>query len=140
MQAIVAKQVHSIDVERVFTAFSGPHKFKDMVCQSIGGAIWEERLQAFGAYNRLFKMPEYREFKEGTDNVYLTLDTRYFKTPEGKVARKEREEQVKIREKKREATKLQHEQDFQRAVARHHNVDPSDVKPIGNGKYTLSTD
>jgi hypothetical protein len=50
MQAIVAKQVHSIDVERVFTAFSDPHKFKDMVCQSIGGAMWEERLQSFGAY------------------------------------------------------------------------------------------
>jgi hypothetical protein len=84
-------------------------------------------------------MPEYREFKEGTDNVYLKLETRYFKTPEGKVARKEREEQVKNREEKREAAKLQHEQDFQRAAARHHKVDPSDVKPTGNGKYTLST-
>jgi hypothetical protein len=140
MQALVARQVHSIDVERVPTAFPGPHKSKDMVCQGIGGALWEGRLQAFGAYNRLFKMPEYREFKEGTDNVYLKLETRYFKTPEGKVARKEREEQVKNREGKREAAKFRHEQHFQRAVARHHKVGPSDVKPTGNGNYTLSTD
>jgi hypothetical protein len=44
MQAIVARQVHSVDVERVFTAFSGPHKSKDIVCQSIGAALWEGRL------------------------------------------------------------------------------------------------
>jgi hypothetical protein len=85
-------------------------------------------------------MPEYHEFKEGADNVYLKLEIKYLKTPEGKVAGKEREEQVKNREEKREAAKLRSEQNFQRAVARNHNVNPSDVKATGNGRYTLSTD
>lgn len=140
MKDIAAVQVHSIDVERVFSSISGPHRFKDMICQSIGQAMWEKRLLAIGAYKALFKVEEYHEFKEGTDAVYEQLQKQYYKTPEGKIVKKELEEKNRKAEEKREAVKVCLEENFKQAVARHHNVQPSRITPTGEGRYTLSTD
>jgi hypothetical protein len=140
MRDIAALQVHSIDVERIFTAFSGPHMFKDMVNQSIGQAMWEDRLQAYGAYKALLKMNEYSEFKAGTDAVYEKLQKAYFKTPEGKAAKMEQEKKSQEAEAKRNAATQRREDNFKRTVARHHNVDASKVTPTGDGRYTLTTD
>ncbi len=140
MRDITAKQVHSLDAERIFTSFSGPHIFKDLVCQSIGQAMWDGRLQATGAYKALWKMEEYREFKEGVDTVYDKLLAQWHKTPEGKFAKKEQEERERKAEERREKGKERREQNLQRAAARHHKVEPSNIKPSGNGGYTLSTE
>jgi hypothetical protein len=140
MRDIAAIQVHSIDVERVFTAFSGLHMFKDMVNQSIGQALWDRRLQAYGAYKALLKMEEYSEFKAGTDDVYAKLQKAYFKTPEGKAAKMEQEKKAQQVEEKRTAMKERREENFKRTVARHHNVETSKVTPTGDGRYTLTTE
>lgn len=139
MRDIAAKQVHSLDVERVYSSFAGPHMFKDMVSESIGQAMWDGRLQAMGAYKALFKKGEYSEFKEGVDAVYDKLQKQWYKTPEGKVAKKEQEEKDRKAEEKREIGKERREQHFKRAVAKRHNVAPSNIKPSGNGEYTLIT-
>lgn len=140
MRDIAAIQVHSIDVERIFTAFSGPHMFKDMVNQSIGQALWEGRLKAYGTYKALLKMKEYSEFNEGTDDVYNKLQKAYFKTPEGKVAKLEQEKKSLQAEAKRNAATQRRDENFKRTVARHHNVETSQVTPTGDGRYTLTTD
>jgi hypothetical protein len=143
MKEITALQVHSIDVERVFSSISGPHIFKDMICESIGQAMFNDTLKAFSAYKALFKMEEYREFKDGVDEAYGRLEKQYFKTPEGKAAKaakKEQEEKAHKAEEKREASKLRREQNFKQAAAKRHNVNPSSIQPTGKGHYTLSTE
>lgn len=140
MRDIAVIQVHSVDVERVFSFLSGPHPLKDMVCQSIGQAMFDGRLKAFGAYKALFEREEYRGFKEGTDAVYEKLDKQFFKTPEGKIAKKEQEAREQQCQEKREAAKGRREQNFKRAAARRHNVDPSRITPAGEGQYTVTTD
>lgn len=140
MQNIAAVQVHSIDVERVFSTIFGPHKFKQMICQSIGQAMWDGRLKAAGAYKALFKKDQYAELKQGVDAAYDKLQRQYCKTPEGKANRKEQEERAQKAEEKDESAKQRREQKFKRAVARHHNVETANVTPTGNGGYTLSTE
>lgn len=140
MQDIVALQVHSSDVKRVFSSFSGPHKFKDMICQSIGQAMWDGRLKAMGAYKRLFSMKEYAEFKDGTDAVYGKLEKQWYKTPEGKIAKKEKEESDRKAEEKPAAAKHRQGEKFKRAVAKRHNVEPSKVTRTGRKEHTISTD
>ncbi|ERF73589.1 hypothetical protein EPUS_07523 [Endocarpon pusillum Z07020] len=140
MRDIAAKQVHTLDVERVFSSLAGPHMFKDMVSHSIGQAMWDGRLQAMGAYKALFKKEEYAEFKEGVDAVYDKLLKQWHKTPEGKTAKKEQEEKDRKAEEKREKAKERRQANFQRAAARRHNVDPSSIKPSGSDTYTLTTD
>lgn len=139
MQDIAALQVHSVDVERVFSAIPGPHNFRDMICQSIGQAMWEGRLQAMAAYKRLFGIKEYAEFKDGTDAVYEKLEKQWHKTLEGKIAKKEKEEKDQKAEEKREAAEQRREQTFKRAAAKRHNVEPSQITRIGKKEYTVST-
>jgi Skp family chaperone for outer membrane proteins len=140
MQNIAAVQVHSIDVERVFSTILGPHKFKQMICQSIGQAMWDGRLKAAAAYKALFKKDQYAELKQGVDAAYDKLQRQYYKTPEGKANRKEQEERAQKAEEKDESAKQRREQKFRRSVARHHNVETANVTPTGNGGYTLSTE
>jgi hypothetical protein len=140
MRDVAAFQVHSIDVERVFTSFLGPHTYKDMVCESIGQALWEGRLQAFGAYKALWTQKEYQDFKQGTDAVYDKLKKQWYKTAEGKVAKAEEEEKARKAEEKRQAAKERRENNFKRTVAQHHNVSSVNIQTTGNGRYTLTTD
>ncbi len=78
MEEIAAIQVHWIDVERIFIAFTGPHKHKEMVCESI------ERCKALRAYNGLMRMPEYDEFTNCTNAVLRRLEKECYATLGGR--------------------------------------------------------
>lgn len=140
MRDIAKVQVHSTDVERVFSSFDGPHRDKDMVCQSIGQALWDGRLKAYPAYQALFRQREYQEFKNGTDAVYEKLQRQYFKTPEGKAAKKEHDAKTALAKPKQETTKTGRTEIVRDTIAKSHGVAPDRVTLTGNGRYTLSAD
>ncbi|KAF7506399.1 hypothetical protein GJ744_011753 [Endocarpon pusillum] len=97
--------------------------------------------QAVGAYKALWKMEEYREFKEGVDAVYDRHRKQWSKTPEGKAAHKETEQRQRKAQEQRDRAKQRRDANFQRAVARRHHVEPASVTPDGNdGSYTLSVE
>jgi hypothetical protein len=140
MEQIAAMQVHSIDVERIFTSLAGPHKFKEMVCESIGQAMWNERLKAYGAYKALMRMPEYEEFANGTNAVTERLLKEYHATPEGREELKAQEEKATNSDAKRQASAVRRDGQFKERVARRHNVDPADVTVHGNGRFTITAE
>ena len=140
MEQTTAVQVHSLDVERIFTSLAGPHKFKEMVCESIGQAMWNNRLKAYGVYTALMRMPEYEEFTKGTNTVLARLQKEYNATPEGREELKVQKEKAAKSEEKQQANAARHDREFKERVARRHNVNPADVTLHGNGRFTIAAE
>jgi hypothetical protein len=139
IENIASRQVHSVEVAKIFTHINGPHKIKQVVCESIANAMWENKCQAVHAYNELCNQEKFKEFADGLDAHYKRREREFFKTPEGKAAKKEQEEKRGKAKENRQAAKERRENNFKRAVARRHNVEEDKITPTGKGNYTLST-
>lgn len=140
MLKIAARQVHSADVAKVFANIRGPHKIKQMVCESIAQAMWERRCQAAPAYWQLVEQEQFKEFNDGLNAHYLTLERAYSKTPAGEAKRAAQQETEKGQIERQELHAKMEKQSVQQQIARLHNVEPADVTVRQDGCVTLSVE
>jgi hypothetical protein len=145
MENIAAIQVHSVEVAKIFTTIQGPHKIKQMCCESIATAMWEDRCLASRKYNDLCEQEEFKEFNDGLDAHYRSLEHAYYKTPEGKADLATQKEKESRRERRKQADAERHEryvknkeQNLKEKVARLHNAAPEDVTVQKDGNISLS--
>jgi hypothetical protein len=136
LENIAARQVHSEDVELIFSQIEGPHELKDMVCKSISNAIWERRLRVRHIYKELPKAKGFEEFGQGVSQVIAGLKAIKKSSPEYLAMIAEKKEQAKMdkwrfeeREKKRTTKK----------IANKPKVPPSAVTIRGDQGYTITT-
>jgi hypothetical protein len=131
MQKIASKQVHSAEVEKVFQAVDVPRKIKQMVCESIGNAMWEDRCLAVRAYENLCKKEGMEEFRDGLNKHYDDLERAYYRTPEGRADLLAQQEKAAEKERKNA-----------NRIARERGVNPSAVTVLepGKGIYNVKTE
>lgn len=134
---IAGRQVHSEDVELIFSMIEGPHELKDMVCQSIGTAIWERRLRHRGLYEKLRHTEGFEEYAQGVEEVIQGLKAAKKSSPEHMAMIAEKKEQAK-----RMKWRLEEEEKRKTAryVANKYKVKPSAVTVRGTQGYTISTE
>jgi hypothetical protein len=153
LNRIAAKQVHSEDVEVIYSTIEGPAPLKDWVCESIGKAIWEKRLIARPVYEDLRRKPGFEEFKAGVGEVIDRLRAEWEASPEYQqsVATKREDRREYWREQQRQRAEdraqrhlefLQREEKRQqkdiKKLAKDHNIDAADVRVREFG-YTFTT-
>ena len=134
---IAGRQVHSEDVELIFSMIEGPHELKDMVCQSIGTAIWERRLHHRNFYEKLRRTEGFEEYEQGVSEVIEGLKAAKKSSPEHMAMIAEKKEQAKRMKWRLEE---QEKRKTARYVANKYEFKPSAVTVRGTQGYTISTE
>jgi len=137
LETIARLQVHSTDVEVIFSMIEGPSEFKDMVCKSIGTAIWEHRLKARYFYEELRHTEGFEEFDQGVTDVIEGLRMARKSSPEYMAMIAEKKEQAQRMKWRREEQAKQKTTQF---IANKHRIPASSVKIRGDQGYTISTE
>lgn len=123
LQKIAARQVHSEDVELIFSdpSMSGPHPIKQLVCESIGYAIWEKRLAMRSRYEKLRRTEGFEEFDAGVGKVIEQLKANWKASPlyQGMIAQKKetaakKKERYEKYQKRWEENRKRHEEYLKR--------------------------
>ncbi|KAF7504702.1 hypothetical protein GJ744_001983 [Endocarpon pusillum] len=137
LENIARRQVHSEDVELIFSMIEGPHELKDMVCQSIGTAIWERRLRYRGLYEKLRRTEGFEGYEQGVGDVIKGLKAAKKSSPEHTAMIAEKKEQAKRMKWRLEE---QEKRKTARDIANQYKVKPSAVTVRGTQGYTISTE